>query len=162
MVRARSGWSGACACGDGELAPLGGADGHMVSGGGDPWGEGSGDGGAAAFIVDIWGSIVPRAFFLGGGTEELGPPVTSTPSIKLSTFNDRFLPNRSTASLRFTMGVLSPLSSLLTICHPDPPTTSSSTSSSPASPSRNVARVPFGNSKGKCLKDCGKGAFRRG
>ena len=32
----------------------------MVSGGGDPWGEGSGDGGAAAFIVDIWEKDVYR------------------------------------------------------------------------------------------------------
>jgi hypothetical protein len=52
VVRDRSGVRGAW-CGGGEAVPLGGADGQMASGGGEPWGEGKGEGGAAAFIAAV-------------------------------------------------------------------------------------------------------------
>lgn len=64
----------------GEEAPLGGADGHMLSGAGDPRGEGNGEGGAAAFTGGIWDTAAGLAFFLGGA-EGLTPDVASTPSI---------------------------------------------------------------------------------
>lgn len=137
------------------MAPLGGADGQMVSGGGDPWGEGKGEGGAAAFMllilaVESCGSGVLRAFFLGGAVDPT-PEVDSTPSIRLSSVRERFLPNRSTASARSTTLLLSLVSSRLSNLHPFPPTTScSSCISVPTpSPSWKVARWPPGNTRGK-------------
>ena len=50
-VKDRSGCKGAC--GSGEEAPLGGAEGHILSGAGDPRGDGRGDGGAAAFTGEM-------------------------------------------------------------------------------------------------------------
>lgn len=51
VVKDRSGCKGAC--GNGEDAPLGGAEGQMLSGAGEPRGDGKGEGGAAAFIGDM-------------------------------------------------------------------------------------------------------------
>ena len=63
VVRERPGWKGAWGMGD--EVPLGGAEGQAASGGGDPWGNGKGDGGAAVFTVESGGSTVPLAFFRG-------------------------------------------------------------------------------------------------
>lgn len=82
VVRARSGCTGAC--GNGDEVPLGGAEGHMLSGEGEPCGDGRGEGGAAAFTVEICGKGAALAFLRGGGTVELEPEGTSIPSIKSS------------------------------------------------------------------------------
>ena len=64
VVSDRSGCKGAR--GSGEDAPLGGAEGQILSGEGDPWGDGRGEGGAAAFTVEIGGRGAALAFFRGG------------------------------------------------------------------------------------------------
>jgi hypothetical protein len=51
VVSNKYGWRGAR--GNGEVAPLGGAEGQILSGEGDPWGDGRGEGGAAPFTVEI-------------------------------------------------------------------------------------------------------------
>ena len=162
VVRERSGWKGAWGMGD--EVPLGGAEGQAASGGGDPWGDGKGDGGAAAFTVESGGSTVPLAFFRGGGTLEAVLDWTSMPSIKSSELCARFFPYRSTASASPTTILSCCPSSGLIIRHPTPDTTSCSScmSSSPISPSRNVARAPFGNTRGNFRNECGRLACKSG
>jgi len=54
----------------------------MFGGGGDPCGEGKGDGGAAAFTVESLGSTgAGLAFFLGGGVWLVGSAIVSMPCI---------------------------------------------------------------------------------
>lgn len=153
---------GAC-IGCGEERPLGGADGQMLSGDGEPCGEGKGDGGAAVFIGGIWARGAGFAL-LRGGVLVTSPGMASMPSIMLSLLKDLFLPYRSIASVRPISFCASLVSSLLNIRHPTPETSSSSSciSSSPASPSRNVARAPPGKRRGNSRRDRGRCAWRRG
>jgi hypothetical protein len=141
----------------GEEAPLGGADGQMFGGGGDPCGEGKGEGGAAALTVESFGSTgAALAFFLGGGVWVACSVIVSIPCIIPSLSYDRFLAKRSTASTRPTDLEGPAPSSDLTRCHPLPPITSSSCEiSSVSSLSRKVAREPFGNTRGNWQKEGG-------
>jgi hypothetical protein len=114
-------------------------------------GDGRGEGGAAAFMVDICGSTAALGFFRGGVlTSKL--VVVSTPSIMCpSTPFDLFFPNRSTASTRPTTLPLLDSSLRRSILQPTPPASCSSScmSSSPSSPSRKLARAPPGNTSWK-------------
>ena len=77
-----SGCIGAWGCG--EELPLGGAEGHMFSGGGDPCGEGNGDGGAADVNAVAMGGGGAGFARFRGGTCVANPAVDSIPSIILS------------------------------------------------------------------------------
>jgi hypothetical protein len=136
----------------------------MFGGGGDPCGEGKGDGGAAALTVESFGRTgAALAFFLGGGVWVADSVIVSIPCIMPSVSYDRFLAKRSTASMRPTDLEGPAPSSDLTRRHPLPPITSSSCKRSSASSlSRKVAREPFGKTRGNWRNEGGNGAFKSG